>query len=84
MIATLVGAAIGLGSSVLGAAPANAAPHPDGSGPNPFGTLSCGCPDAAPGGGQADRQAITRGIREGLSGSAPALPAAAAASKLLP
>jgi hypothetical protein len=74
----LAGAAIVLGFGVLGAAPANADPHPGGSGPNPFGSLSCGCPHAAEAGGQPDRQAITRGIREGLSGSAPALPGAAA------
>lgn len=77
--AMLLGAAIGVGC-VLAAAPAGADPHPAGNGPNPFGGLSCGCPDKASG-GSAETQAITRGIREGLS---PLAPAPAPASKLLP
>jgi hypothetical protein len=76
----LLGGAAAVALGVMGAATAGADPHGTGSGPSPFGGLSCTCPGTAPAGSPARTQAITRGIQEGLAASAPA---PALSSKLL-
>ena len=61
---TLISAAIVLGSSVGGAAPASADTDPVSSGPNPFSALSCKCRQAAPPDSPALRQEeLHRGIQ---------------------
>jgi hypothetical protein len=67
----LVSAAIVLGTAVVGAASASADPNLPGNQPNPFGGLTCSCQDTAPASGRALREQIDRGIREGLSATAP-------------
>jgi hypothetical protein len=64
----LVSAAIALGSCVGGAASARADANPAGADPNPFGALSCKCPQPAPPGGPALGQ-IEQGILAGLAAS---------------
>jgi hypothetical protein len=71
----LVGAAIGLGSGVIGAAPASAAPNTIGPNPNPFSTLGCNCGETAPAGSPTLRDEIARGLRLGHSASLPGLSA---------
>jgi hypothetical protein len=61
----LIGAAVALGAYVGGAAPVSADPNPIGGAPDPFGGLSCSCPETAPPGGPALTEGIDRGIREG-------------------
>ncbi|OBF44132.1 hypothetical protein A5787_13720 [Mycobacterium sp. 852002-50816_SCH5313054-b] len=56
----LAGLAIALGFGVAGSAPA-------GADPGAFSTLSCSCQQAAPTGSPARKDAIARGIRQGLS-----------------
>jgi hypothetical protein len=63
----LVAFPIALGCGAAGAAPAGAEP-------NPFGTLSCSCEQAASVGGVDPVEEIRRGIREGLSAWLPGLP----------
>jgi hypothetical protein len=63
----LVSAAIALGSCVGGAALVSADANPVGTDPNPFGGLSCSCPEAASPGSQALTGEIERGIWGGLS-----------------
>jgi hypothetical protein len=65
----LVSAAIALGSGVGLAAPASADTNPIGTGPNPFGALSCSCRETAAPGSPALREEMERGIRAGLSAS---------------
>jgi hypothetical protein len=60
---------------VAGAAPAGADPHPVGTDPNLFSTLSCNCRETPRADSQARRDEIDRGIQKGLS--AWSLPAAA-------
>jgi hypothetical protein len=72
----LVGAAIGLGSGVVGAAPASAAPNTIGPNPNPYSTLSGGPRETAPAGSPALTAEIDRGLRDGLTARLPGLPAA--------
>jgi hypothetical protein len=71
----LVGAAIALGSGVVGAAPASAAPDTIGPNPSPYSTLHCNCAETAPAGSPALRDEIARGISEGRSASLPGLSA---------
>jgi hypothetical protein len=61
----LIGAAVALGSYIGGAPPVGADSNPIGSAPNPFGGLSCSCPETAPPGSPALREGIEQGIREG-------------------
>ncbi|ORA76061.1 hypothetical protein BST25_03570 [Mycobacterium heidelbergense] len=68
----LVSAAIAAGFCAGGAASASA--DPDDTEPDPFGTLSCGCQEAAPAGSPGLRDEIDRGIREGHSAWLPGLP----------
>jgi hypothetical protein len=56
----LIGVAIAVGAGVVGSATA-------GADPGAFSTLSCGCQQAAPTGSPARKDAIARGIRQGLS-----------------
>jgi hypothetical protein len=56
----LVGVAIAAGAGVVGSATAAADP-------DVFSTLSCSCQQAAPAGSPARKDAIARGIRQGLS-----------------
>ncbi len=56
----LIGVAIAAGAGALGSATAAADP-------GAFSTLSCSCPQAAPAGSPARKDAIARGIRQGLS-----------------
>lgn len=56
----LVGVAIAAGAGVIGSATAWADP-------GAFSTLSCSCQQPAPAGSQARKDAIARGIRQGLS-----------------
>ncbi len=70
----LVGAVIVLGSGVVGAAPASAAPNPSGTHRNPFGSLTCSCQDAAAVGGMSLRGQIDRGMRDGIAAPAPTQP----------
>ena len=72
----LAGAVIALGLWVEGATPASADPNPNpvGTDPNPFVGLSCSCRETAPAGSPELKEAIDRGIREGLSAWAPGLP----------
>jgi len=71
----LVSAAIVLGSLVVGAAPASADPNSAGTGPNPFGGLSCNCRETAPPGSPALTAEINRGLQHGHSAWLPGLPA---------
>lgn len=71
----LVGGAVALGSGVVGAAPASAAPNTIGPNPNPFSTLGCNCGETASAGSPALRDEIARGLREGYSASLPGLSA---------
>jgi hypothetical protein len=71
---TLVGVTIAIACWVGRAAPAGADPDTLGTGADPFGGLSCSCPETAPIGGPAVMGEIDRGIREGLSASVPGLP----------
>jgi hypothetical protein len=72
---TLISAAIVLGFCVVGAASASAEPDPSGTHPNPFGGLSCNCPETVPPDNPAQRdEEIRRGIQAGLSASLPGLP----------
>jgi hypothetical protein len=65
---TLIGAAIVLGSCVVGAAPASADPGPASAGSNPFSALSCDCREAVPPHSPALREEeMHRGIQAGLS-----------------
>jgi hypothetical protein len=65
---TLISAAIVLGSSVGGAAPASADTDPVKAGPNPFSALNCECRQATPPDGPAHRQEeLDRGIQVGLT-----------------
>jgi hypothetical protein len=73
----MVSAAIALGASVGGAAPASADPNPIGTEPNPFGALSCSCQETASAGSPALRAEIDRGIRAGISAPLPGPPAPA-------
>lgn len=67
---TLIGAAIVLGSCVVGAAPASADPGPASTGSNPFSALSCNCREAVPPQSPALREEeMHRGIQAGLSAS---------------
>lgn len=67
---TLISAAIVLGSSVGGAAPASADTDPVSADPNPFSALSCNCQQEAPPDSPALRQEeIDRGIQAGLTAS---------------
>jgi hypothetical protein len=67
---TLIGAAIVLGSCVVGAAPASADPDPASTGFSPFSALSCDCRETAPADSPALREEeIHRGIQAGLSAS---------------
>lgn len=68
---TLISGAIVLGSWVMGAAPAIADANTTDT--SPFSGLHCDC-QPAPTEGPA-RQAIDRGLREGLAASLPGLPA---------
>jgi hypothetical protein len=70
----VIGVAIALGSWVAAATPAAAEPSPPGAGSNPFGTLSCSCPQAPPVDSPAVRDQIHRGLQEGLSAWLPGLP----------
>ncbi len=70
----LSGLAIATGCCVAGSAAAQADPDAVGADPNPFGTLRCGCPETASGDGAERRDAIARGLREGLSTGVPGLP----------
>jgi hypothetical protein len=63
----LVGGAVALGFYVGGAAPASADPNSIGTGPNPFGGLSCSCRETAAPGSPGLRDEIGRGLREGRS-----------------
>lgn len=65
----LVSAAIALGSCVGGAASARADANPAGTDPNPFGALSCNCPQPAPPGSPAPMGQIEQGILAGLAAS---------------
>jgi hypothetical protein len=65
----LVSAAIALGSCVAGAALVRAETNPFGADPNPFGALSCSCPEAASPGSPALTEEMERGIWGGLSAS---------------
>lgn len=56
----VIGVAIALGAGVVGLTPAVADP-------GAFNTLSCSCQQAAPAGSPARKDAIARGIRQGLS-----------------
>ncbi|ORV91592.1 hypothetical protein AWC11_10555 [Mycobacterium interjectum] len=56
----VVGVAIVLGAGLFGLTPAVADP-------SAFSTLSCSCQQAAPAGSPARKEAIARGIRQGLS-----------------
>ena len=67
-------AAVALGPWLGAAARAGADPDAMDPGPSPFSSLSCGCREAAPADGPAERQEIERGIREGLSAWLPGLP----------
>ncbi len=72
---TLGGLAIATSCCVAGAAPAHADPDAQGGELNPYGTLRCGCPDAAgPSTREPNRNEINRGFREGLSARIPGLP----------
>lgn len=55
-----IGVAISAGAAVVGSATA-------GADPGAFSTLSCSCEQAAPAGSPARKDAIARGIRQGLS-----------------
>jgi hypothetical protein len=70
----LGGFAIATSCCVAGAAPAPADPDAHGAEPNPYGTLRCGCPDAAGPDSAERRNEINRGIRQGLSAWVPGLP----------
>jgi hypothetical protein len=72
---TLIGAAIVVGSCVVGAAPASADTGPSGTDPNPFGGLSCNCRETAPPGSPALKAEVDRGLGEGHSAWLPGLPA---------
>lgn len=72
----MVGAAIALGSAVVGAAPASAAPNTIGPNPSPYSTLSGGPRETAPAGSPALTAEIDRGLRDGLTARLPGLPAA--------
>jgi hypothetical protein len=63
----LVSAAIVCGS-VWGAAPASANPSPSGTEPNPFGSLSCNCPETTPADNAALNAELDRGLWKGLAG----------------
>ena len=63
----LVGAAVVLGSCVVGAAPASADPQSSATTPNPFAALGCGCKDPALAGSSV-RTEFDRGIRDGSLG----------------
>jgi hypothetical protein len=65
----LVSAAIAVGSCIGVAAPASADQYPNGTDPNPFGALDCGCRGTAPLGGSAEE--IERGLRTGLAARLP-------------
>ncbi|HTY30333.1 hypothetical protein [Mycobacterium sp.] len=56
----LIGVTIAVGAGVVGSATAAADP-------GAFSTLSCSCQQAAPAGSPARKDAIARGIRQGLS-----------------
>ena len=71
----LVSAAIALAFCVGGTAPASADPNPIGNGTNPFGGLSCSCPDQPPAGRPDLTEDIDRGLREGHTTWLPGLPA---------
>jgi len=73
----LASAAIAVGLCVGGAAPAGADPNPIDAGPNPFGTLSCNCREAAPAGSPELTEEMDRGLQEGHSAWLPGLPAPA-------
>ena len=64
IVRILVSVAIALGAGVTGAAPT-------GADPSPFDTLSCDCPQKAPPGSQARRDAIRQGLRAGMSSWSP-------------
>ena len=68
----LVGAAIALGSCVVGAAPASAAPNPTDTHPDPFGALGCSCQATAPASSSSLKGELDRGITDGSH--APAVP----------
>ena len=68
---TLAGAAVILGSCVVGAAPANADPNPSGTQPNPFAGLTCSCQPKAPTGSAVPAGELDRGIRKALSAQLP-------------
>ncbi len=70
----LGGFAIAAGCCVAGVAPAHADPDAEAAGPNPFGTLRCGCPQTESPVSAERRNEIDRGIREGLSARVPGLP----------
>lgn len=56
----VAGLAIAIGAGVVGSATA-------GADPSAFSTLSCCCQQSAPAGSPARKDAIARGIRQGLS-----------------
>jgi hypothetical protein len=60
----LVGAAIVVGSCVVGAAPASADPGTSDH-PNPFGTLGCSCAETDLTGSYVPSEEINRGINAG-------------------
>jgi len=63
---TLVSTAVVLGSLVVGAAPAFAAPNPSPAHQNPFGSLSVSSRETVPASGSL-AQELDRGLRDGLS-----------------
>jgi hypothetical protein len=60
----LIAVAIALGVGVAGSAPTDADP-------SAFSTLSCSCGAAAPAGSPVRKDAIAKGIRQGLSDLSP-------------
>jgi hypothetical protein len=63
----LISVAFALGSYAGLAAPASADP-------NPFGAISCNCPETTPPSDPAAKDEIGRGIRAGLAAESPGLP----------
>ena len=68
VIKIALGAAIVLGSGVVGAAPAAADPEQWDTHPNPFGGLTCSCQQPAPASSPAQRVDLARGIWDGSHG----------------
>jgi hypothetical protein len=78
---SLISAAVVLGSCIALAAPASATTGPATTDPNPFGGLTSHSRETAPPGSPARKAEVDRGLREGLSASAPGLPGPAHTSQ---